>query len=101
MVKYSAQSSSVDERAFSSQHGRGKPCPEKKDPCDWASCSLFTEERARKMALVSPFKNKPAVCLDLPPDAGPSRLDGDGHLHLWRVAEHDISEDIVKHVPKL
>ena len=100
MVKY-PPGKSIDEHAFSSQHGRGKPCPPRKDPCDWASCSMFDERRARKMAKISPFKNKPAVCLDISAEAGPSRLDEDGHLHLWRFSSHDITEDIIESVDKL
>lgn len=101
MLKYPAGVGGVDENAFSSQHGRGQPCPPNKDPCDWASCSMFNEERAKKMAKISPFKNKPAVCLDVAPEAGPSRLDGDGHLHLWRFGTYDITQDIVQSVDKL
>lgn len=100
MVKYPA-GQSIDEQAFSSQHGRGKPCPPNKDPCDWASCSMFDEERARKMAKIPPFKNKPAVRLDIAADAGPSRLDEDGHLHLWRLGTYDITKDITETVEKL
>ncbi len=100
MVKYPA-GQSIDEQAFSSQHGRGKPCPPHKDPCDWASCSMFEEKRAKKMAKISPFKNKPAVCLDIAAEAGPSRLDEDGHLHLWRFGTYDITEDIIEAVEKL
>lgn len=101
MVKYPADDSALDDRAFSSQHGRELPCPPGKDPCDWASCSMFSEERAKKMALIPPFKNKPAVCLDVTQAAGPSRLDQDGHLHLWRVDGHDITQNIVARVEKL
>ncbi|WP_141118025.1 hypothetical protein [Leisingera sp. JC1] len=101
MVNYPGGLSEIDGQAFSSQHGRGKPCPPGKDPCDWASCSMFDEERAKKMAKISPFKNKPAVCLDIGPKAGPSRLDGDGHLHLWRLGAYDITQDITQTVDKL
>lgn len=101
MVKYPETPLRIDDRAFTSQHGRAMPCPPHKDPCDWASCSMFEEERARTMALIPPFKNKPAVCLNLTADAGPSRLDDDGHLHLWRFAGYDISKDVTKYVSKL
>lgn len=101
MVKYAEGLSAVDSKAFSSQHGRGLICPPTIDPCDWASCSMFSEPRARKMALISPFKNKPAVCLDITPDAGPSRLDEDGHLHLWRLKDYDLTQDITEKVEKL
>jgi hypothetical protein len=62
---------------------------------------MFSEERARKMALIAPFKNKPAVCLNVRPAAGPSRLDEDGHLHLWRVESYNIANDIIAKVEKL
>jgi len=101
MVKYPGGLSTVDCKAFSSQHGRGKACPPSKDPCDWASCSMFSEPRARKMALIPPFKNKPAVCLNITPDAGPSRVDEDGHLHLWCLEDYDLTQDITKKVEKL
>lgn len=101
MVKYPADTNAIDHTAFSSQHGRGKPCPADKDPCDWASCSMFTEDRAKKWALIPPFKNKPAVRLDVTQDAGPSRLDEDGHLHLWRVDDHDLTQKITARVAKL
>jgi hypothetical protein len=52
MVKYREGVSGTDEKAFSSQHGRGQPCPTNKNPCDWASCSLFDEDRAKKMAKI-------------------------------------------------
>jgi hypothetical protein len=101
MVKYPGGVSKVDCKAFSSQHGRGKACPSVKDPCDWASCSMFSKPRAQKMALISPFKNKPAICLDIKPAAGPSRLDEDGHLHLWCLEGYDLTEDITGAVEKL
>jgi hypothetical protein len=101
MCKYPAGVSSIDDKAFSSQHGRDKPCAPNTDPCDWASCSLFDKARAKQMAKISPFKNKPAVCLDIASDAGPSRLDKDGHLHLWRFGTYDIMQDITETVDKL
>lgn len=101
MPKYPAGGPEIDDRAFSSQHGRGKKCPKDKDPCDWASCSMFSLERAKKMALIGPFKNKPAVCLNIPPAAGPSRLDEGDHLHLWRVENYDLTKHITARVKKL
>ena len=87
---------SIDELALSSQLGRGKPCPNGKDACDWASCSMFDEERTKKMRLIPPFKGKASVKFDIPANAGFSRLDRDGHLHLWRFAGFDLSKFVIE-----
>ena len=86
----------IREEAFSSQHGRNRPRPEHKDVCDWASCSMFDDDRAAAMRLIPPFKGKKSAKFNVPASAGPNRLDEGGHLHLWRLRGIDLSDHLVE-----
>ena len=57
---------------------------------------MFAEERAKAMALISPFKGKPSAQFNIDPSAGPRRLDENGHLHLWRVKGYDMNQSLIE-----
>lgn len=82
---------------FDSKAATGIPCPSDKDPCNWASCSLF--KKAKSLRSYNRLRHeKPYLAkLTIPAGSGKFKIgEGKrGHVDFWRYYHVCLSRLVV------